>query len=247
MSRELLTVIIPSLNEENTIAEAAEAVLEVVPRLPVEVEILLVDDGSTDGTRAAMEAVCARNPRCRLRVNPRNLGVGRSVVASYPDLPPESWVTVFPGDNEFIFESIENHLAVRDRYDLILGYVQNPVVRTIPRRIASQSFIEVTRFLYGFPYRYLNGMKLYKVRVFQGLEVISGGHSFNAELIAKAVLRDPHLRIGEVPFVQRGRTMGTSKAVRPRALARAVKDVVRGFRSVSDYREAVVRGPDRRR
>lgn len=246
MRRDKLTVIIPCLNEEQNVERAAQIVLGTAPKLPVDVELLLVDDGSTDRTRERMQAICETHQNARMRVNPKNLGLGRSVVQSYESIEPGSWVTVFPGDSEFVFESIQNHLAVRADYDLILGYVQNPIVRTIRRRVASQAFIEVVRFLYGFPYRYLNGMKLYRVEVFRGIEVISGGHGFNAELIAKAILRNPTLRIGEVPYVQVGRNMGVSKAFRARAVTRAAGELVTGYRSVSQYRDRVLRrgGPD---
>jgi len=241
MSEELLTVIIPCFNEAKNISQTVDSVLEVLRTLPLQSNILLVDDGSTDGTREQMEAICRRHAECRMRVNPRNLGIGRSVIQSYAEIPNGSWVTVCPGDNEFVFSSIRNHLAVRDQYDLILGYVHNTVVRTLPRRIASQSFIEAVKLLYGFRYHYLNGMKMYRVDVFRGIEVVSGGHAFNAELIAKAILRNPEIRIGEVPYVQVGRKTGQSKAISPQSIVRAVQEVVRGYVSVGNYRQAIFR------
>ena len=131
----------------------------------------MVDDGSTDGTRERMEELAAENEACLLALSTtENLGMGRSVIRAYDQIPAGSWVTVLPGDNEFAFESIDSFLAVRDRYDLILGYMQNPVIRTFGRRFASWAFTRVVSTLYGFPWRYLNGMKMYRVEVFKGLE-----------------------------------------------------------------------------
>lgn len=234
-------MLIPCLNEADTISQTADSVMQVLPTLPLEFDVLMIDDGSSDGTKERMQDVCRRYPQIRMKVNPRNLGMGRSVVGCYPEIPSGNWVTVCPGDNEFVFSSIRNHIAVRNQYDLILGYVHNTVVRTLPRRLASQSFIEVVRFLYGFPYRYLNGMKLYRVDVFRDIDVVSTGHAFNAELIAKAILRNPELRIGEVPFAQLGRNAGMSKAIRPQSVARAVQDVIRGYQSVNGYRQDILR------
>ncbi|MFC1791263.1 glycosyltransferase family 2 protein [Gemmatimonadota bacterium] len=239
---ELLTVLIPCLNEEDAIDGTVEGVLSVVERLPVEVEILLIDDGSTDGTGLRMEEICAREPRCRMHVNPQNLGLGRSVRGAYESIRPDSWITVVPGDNEIIFDSIEAYMAVRDRYDVILGYLQNPVIRPMRRRLASQLFTFVTQVLYGFNYQYLNGMKMYRAWAFQGIEITSGGHAFVAELLAKAILRSPRLRIGEVPFAARGRSSGSSRAVRPLSVLRAVRDVWAGKLSVNAYRKQVISG-----
>jgi hypothetical protein len=84
-------------------------------------------------------------------------------------------------------------------------------------------------------------MKLYHVDCFRGIEVVSSGHAFNAELLAKAVLRNPRLRIGQAPFLARGRALGASKAFRPLGVLRALRDLVRGYRSVSAYRDRVIR------
>lgn len=242
MSRETLWVIIPCFNEAEGVVETVGDVLRHAAKLPVDVRVLMVDDGSTDGTPERMAALCAAHAECAMIVNPRNMGMGRSVLRAYDQIPDGSWVVVIPGDNELVFSSIDNHLALRGNHDLVFGYLQNAVIRTLPRRLASWAFTKTVNALYGFPWRYLNGMKLYRVEVFRGLEIVSGGHAFMAEMVAKAQLRRPDLRIGEAPFFARGRARGGSKAVRPRAVLRALRDVWRGYRSVGRYREQVVRG-----
>jgi glycosyltransferase involved in cell wall biosynthesis len=241
---ETLTVIVPCLNEERTVVPTVEGVLAVAPELPVSVEILLIDDGSTDGTADQMEWLCQKHPRCRMRRNPQNRGVGRSVMSAYSEVPDKSWVTVFPGDNEIDFGSIHNFLKIRDQYDLILGYFQNPVIRPMRRRLASASFRQLVRSLYGFDFRYLNGLKMYRVEVMRGLDVKSSGYAFTAEIIAKAMLRNPSLRIGEAPFVARGRAHGRSNAFRPAAIFNAAYEVIRGQRSVAQYRKKTIEEAD---
>ncbi len=240
MHEETLTVIVPCLNEQSGVAPTVRGILDHARTLPVEVQVLMVDDGSTDGTRERMEELAAEHDACSTLFNETNLGMGRSVIRAYDRIPEQSWVTVLPGDNEFAFESIDSFLAVRDRYDLILGYMQNPVIRTFGRRFASWAFTRVVSTLYGFPWRYLNGMKMYRVEVFKGLDIVSSGHAFVAEMIAKSQLRNPRLRIGEVPFAARGRARGESKAIRPGSVLRAVGDVYRGARSVARYRDEVI-------
>jgi glycosyltransferase involved in cell wall biosynthesis len=239
---ELLYVLIPCLNEAEAVGTTVASVLCHTPRLPVAVRILLIDDGSTDGTRQRMEQLATDHTECSVIVNESTLGLGRSVLRAYDRLPEGCWVTVLPGDNELVFESIDNYMAVRDRYDVILGYLQNPVVRTLGRRLASFAFTKVINTLYGFPWRYVNGLKMYRLDAFKGIEAVSSGHAFMAELLAKAQLRDPRLRITEVPFVARGRARGESKAIRPGSVLKAVREVFRGVRAVSRYRDQVVRG-----
>jgi len=218
-----------------------EGVLAVSEGLPLVVELLLIDDGSTDSTAKVMEDLCREYSACRMKVNAENRGLGRSVRDAYDGIEPGSWVTVVPGDDEFLFDSIQEFLAVRDRYDLILGYLQNPVIRSMRRRMASRLFNLVVGWLYGFNFRYLNGMKMYRAWVFQGIQIKSSGHAYVAELLAKAILRVPRLRIGEVPFAARGRATGSSKAIQPLSLWKALKDVWVGKVSVNSYRAEVIR------
>lgn len=236
-------MIVPCLNEEDTITDTVNEVLGVAPRLPVDVKVLMVDDGSKDGTRDRMARLCQEDPRCELMVNPRNLGVGRSVRNAWERIPSGAWVMVLPGDNELMFaNSIGNYMEARGSYDVILGYLHNAVIRTPSRRLASFAFGKVISTLYGFRWRYLNGLKMYRVEVFRGIPIEADGHAWMAELLAKAQLRDPSLRVGEVPFMSRGRARGTAKAVRPASVARAIREVVTGSRSVAQYRHQVIRG-----
>lgn len=241
---EELHVLIPCLNEEATIRGAVLEVLAHAPKLPMPVRITMIDDGSTDRTRQIMEQLAEEHEVCEVIVNPRNLGLGRSVTNAYERIPDGAWVTVFPGDKELVFgASVDNFMAVRHEYDLILGYLQNTVVRTFTRRLASYAFSKVTATLYGFPWRYLNGLKMYKVEVFRGIEVVSGGHAYMAEMVAKAQLRRPDLRIGQAAFVSRGRKAGESRAFTSRSVSRAVREVYNGSRSVSEFRKEVVQNP----
>ena len=190
-----------------------------------------------------MEELCAEHPeRCGMIVNETNQGLGRTVMSTYDRIPDGSWIHVTPGDNEFDFAaSIPNFMVVRDQYDVILGYLHNRVIRTLGRRLASHLFSKVVATIYGFPYRYLNGFKMYRVEAFRGIDVESKGHAFVAELLAKALLRKRDLRIGEAPFIGRGRAAGQSKAIRPRAILQAVWEVYKGARSVGRYRDVAIR------
>jgi glycosyltransferase involved in cell wall biosynthesis len=242
---ELLTVIVPCLNEQKNVRATAQSVFELAPELSVDVEILFVDDGSTDDTLEVMRDIADGRPECRIMVNSQNRGLGRSAMKAYQRIDPDSWATILPGDNEFIFESIWNFLEVRDDYDLLVGYLNNTVIRPLFRRVASKTFTELINFLYGFSYRHLNGMKMYRVSCFRGLDIESSGHAFNAELIAKALLRDPTIRIGQVPYLARGRAHGQTKALQPSSVVQAIREVYEGKRSVQKYRQRVIEEQDR--
>jgi len=237
---ERMTVIVPCLNEEDRLESTVREIERIAPSLDLAVDIMMIDDGSTDGTHAVMLRIAA--PRgYRVMRNEKNRGVGASLLAAYQMLDEDIWTTILPGDAEVDFSSIRNFVAMRHSYDVILGYLQNPVIRSAGRRVVSWAFTRTVSLIYGFPYRYLNGMKLFRISAFSGIDVESKGHAFNAELLAKAVLRNPHLRIGEAPFVARGRAEGISKAIRPVSIVQALYEVGAGWKSVVAYRHDAIK------
>jgi len=239
---EKLCVLVPCLNEQGLVRRTVTEVLQHADRISIQVEVVMIDDGSTDDTREVMRELCDEDGRCRLIAHDVNRGLGRCVTEAYETIEDNTWVTVFPGDSEFVFaESIDNLLAARHGHDVVLGYLYNPVVRKLSRRIASTGFLKLTKTLYGFRWRSLNGMKLYRASAFKGIHVESGGHAYVAELLAKAQLRRPDLRIAEAPYISRGRAIGESHAIKPMAVIRAVHETYKGAQDVGKYREKMVR------
>ena len=237
-SAELLTVIVPCLNEEDSIVSTTEEIYAELERIkPVELRVILCDDGSTDRTGELIEGLCERFPNCRMLQNPKNMGLGMTVKRAYDLVEPNSWVTVLPGDGEIVFASIHEFLKHRDEADLILGYLRNPVIRTFKRRLASSAYNGLANWLYGFDFRYFNGFKMYRLEVFKGIDIVASGHATTVELIAKAVLRQPSLRIMEVPFVWRARHARDSHAFKPSSIVHAVLETQRAYQSVSEFRQ----------
>ncbi len=240
-SDETLVVVVPCYNEEANIEQTVQSIRSVASELPLRIDVLLIDDGSSDGTKGKISDIC-RAYGYSAMYNARNRGVGWSLLEAYKRIDPRHWVTIMPGDNEIDFASIKGFVELRDEHDLILGYLQNPVIRPLRRRLFSVAYMRTVQIIYGFPFRYLNGMKLFRADVFKGIDVEASGHAFNSELLAKAILRNPSLRVGEVPFVARGRATGSSKAIRLSAVAQSVVEVGRGWRSVARFRDKVTRG-----
>src|SRR5687767_5333770 len=74
-----LSVIIPAYNEERRLARGVTAVVTHLETADVDFEVIVVDDGSTDGTRREAETLAARWPRVRLVTLPANRGKGAAV------------------------------------------------------------------------------------------------------------------------------------------------------------------------
>lgn len=74
-----LSIVIPAYNEEKRLSSTLSAVLAYADQLAHSVEVIVVDDGSRDGTAALVEKAARQDPRLQLRRNPGNRGKGYAV------------------------------------------------------------------------------------------------------------------------------------------------------------------------
>ena len=104
-------------------------------------EVIVVDDGSTDGTRALATALVERHPRVRLVVHSANRGYGaalRSGIAA-ARMP---WVLLTDADRQFDLDQLGEFLPLLDRADIVVGYRrrrQDPVGRRLNARAGTGS------------------------------------------------------------------------------------------------------------
>ncbi|HEV2035426.1 MAG TPA: glycosyltransferase, partial [Candidatus Dormibacteraeota bacterium] len=76
-----LSVVIPCYNEEQRLPRTIEQIQHYLDGRGMAYELILVDDGSSDGTRQVMDEAAARNPAVRVEVLPANRGKGRALAA----------------------------------------------------------------------------------------------------------------------------------------------------------------------
>ena len=95
----LLSVVVPVYNEEQTVARLIEAVLQAPLPAGIDRELIVVDDGSTDGTAAAL-APFADDPRVHVLSQPANLGKGRALRRGFGEASGD-FVVVQDADREY--------------------------------------------------------------------------------------------------------------------------------------------------
>jgi len=102
-----LSVVIPAYNEEQRLPRTVEEIERYLDGRRVDYELILVDDGSTDGTRQVMDAAAERNARVRLEALPHNRGKGRAL-ASGVALARGEEVLVTDADLSTPIEELDN-------------------------------------------------------------------------------------------------------------------------------------------
>jgi dolichol-phosphate mannosyltransferase len=213
---ERALVIVPTYNERENAARIIHAVLSQDPRL----DVLVVDDGSPDGTGDLVDEISSLNPRVQLLRRPRKMGLGTAYVAGFRWALARGYGYVFEMDADFSHDPthLRHFLAAVDDVDLVLGsrYLQGrvSVVNWPISRLALSYFANVyARFVTGLPvWDATGGFKCFRRTVLEAIDlnaVRSGGYAFQIEMSFRAWKRG--FRIVEIPIVFVDRTEGTSK------------------------------------
>lgn len=208
-------VIVPTYNEAENIRELVPRILDQDPGM----EILVVDDNSTDGTGALVDELRQTEPRLHVLHRPKKLGLGTAYVAGFRYALEHQYDLVFEMDADFSHDpdSIPAFLdAVKDA-DLVLGsrYLNGVTVVNWPlsRLILSFGANVYTRLITGMPIKdATGGFKCFRRATLESIDlnrVRSDGYGFQIEMNFKAWRQG--LRIKEIPILFVDRRVGISK------------------------------------
>ena len=213
---ERALVIVPTYNERENIARLIDNVLAQDPRL----EILVVDDGSPDGTADIVDRMIAVSTRVNILRRPRKMGLGTAYVAGFRWALERGYDFVFEMDADFSHDpsQLPEFLRAIQSADLVLGsryrdgkvsVVNWPISRLILSYFANVYARRVTGLQV---WDATGGFKCFRRSVLEAIdlsEVRSNGYAFQIEMSYRAVRRG--FRIVEIPIVFVDRTEGTSK------------------------------------
>jgi dolichol-phosphate mannosyltransferase len=209
------TVVIPTYNESQNIDALISTLLEAGP----EIEILIVDDNSPDGTAARVEAVAASNPRVRLLKRPGKMGLGSAYIDGFKLALAEGADLIIQMDADFSHDPnyIAGFLEAIEDYDLVVGsrYVKgvNVVNWPMQRLLLSYYANMYSRIITGVPvHDVTSGFKCFRRKVLEQIDldsIISDGYCFQIEMTFRSWRKG--FRITEIPIVFIDRHSGTSK------------------------------------
>jgi dolichol-phosphate mannosyltransferase len=208
-------VIIPTYNER----ENLPALVERITRQPVEVEMLIVDDNSPDGTGQLADEIAARNSHVHVLHRPEKSGLGRAYCAGFKWALERDYEFIFEMDGDFSHDpdEIPNFLKAAQEADLVLGTRYKNGIRVINwplrRLMLSMTAAKYVRLVTGMPFSDpTGGYKCFRRRTLQSIDleaIRSNGYSFQIEMTHKVWRQG--LRIAEVPITFLDRFQGNSK------------------------------------
>ncbi len=214
---EKTLVIIPTFDEVENIKELIPEILTRYKNL--DLDILVVDDNSPDGTGKFVADLSKSERRVKLISRAGKLGLGSAYIEGFKYALKNKYEYIFEMDADYSHspKEIKNFLKAIKSYDLVLGsrYVKgvNVVNWPIKRLLLSFFANQYTRIITGLPvFDATGGFKCFRRKVLESIDlnkIKSNGYTFQIEMTFKAWKKG--FSIGEIPIIFIDRTAGQSK------------------------------------
>lgn len=213
-------VIVPTYNERDNLPPMAERLL----KLPMPVDLLVVDDNSPDGTGKIADDLAAKHPSIHVLHRAQKNGLGRAYIDGFKWALGRDYEHIMEMDGDFSHnpDDIPKFLeaAKREDADLVLGSRYCNGIRVINwplgRLLLSMSAAKYVQMITGMPISDpTGGFKCFHRRALKAIDldaVQSNGYSFQIEMTHK--LWREGRRVAEVPIIFTDRFQGTSKMSR---------------------------------
>jgi glycosyltransferase involved in cell wall biosynthesis len=222
-SKPEVTIAIMAWNEVRSLRDVAEELDAEMARHRVSYEIVVIDDGSSDGTGDLADQLALGNPRLRVIHHPRNLGLGGVYRTGFSQARGQ-WLTFFPADGQFPATILGDYLAERENVDLILGYLPRRDGPITPK-LLSLAERALLRGLFGHFPRF-QGILLFRRSLLAQHTLVSQGRGWIVlmEFILRATRAGA--RTLNLPINLRPRRSGTSKVNNLRSIWSNLRQVL---------------------
>jgi glycosyltransferase involved in cell wall biosynthesis len=213
--------VIPAHNEEVTVAGVVRGHRDAARALASSFELIVCDDGSTDGTWDALMRSCAEVAELRLLRNASRQGIPPTMKRLYAEARGE-WIYFTPGDGQVPAAALEPMWGIRDGAALVVG-------RRVPRRdprsrvVIAQLYSSLLRRIFRLPVHDIDSVKLYRASDLRSAPPRSESNFFEAEILITLCSRRRVVR--EIDIPHRPRIAGVAEGVTPAAALLAMRDV----------------------
>jgi glycosyl transferase family 2 len=219
-----LSIVLPCFNEVGNLAETVERAIAASTRVSRRHELIIVDDGSRDGTGdlAAELAEVHRSVRLVLHVTNRGYGAAVRTGIRAARMP---YVLITDADLQFDLDELESFVPELEHADVVVGY---RLRRNDPpfRRGAAAAWNALVCSLYSMQLRDVDcAFKLFPRDLIQGLDLGATGAMFSTELLVKTL--GAGASIAELGVHHYPRRSGKPSGGSPRVVARAFRELLR--------------------
>ncbi|MBP9932713.1 MAG: glycosyltransferase family 2 protein [Chitinophagaceae bacterium] len=204
-----LSIIIPFLNEEESLPELIEWIERVVQKNEYQYEVILIDDGSTDDSWKKVCEARQKNPHIKGIKLQRNYGKSAALNEGFKAAQGDYVMTMDADLQDSPEEIPELMQMIRDgQYDIVSGWKKKRYDNALTKNLPSKLYNYVTGRMSGVKLHDMNcGLKIYRKKVIKSIEVYSEMHRYIPVLAKWAGFK----KITEKPVAHQARKYGVSK------------------------------------
>jgi glycosyltransferase involved in cell wall biosynthesis len=219
-----LSVVLPAHNEEAAIAGTIQAVVNALSEWGLDFEVVVVNDGSKDRTKAIVEEITGSDQRVRLVNHAVNQGYGAALVSGFEAVAEDKNLVFFmDSDGQFDIHDLERFFPLIEEYDAVLGY-RIDRQDTWVRKLNAWGWKMLVRLVFGLRVRDVDcAFKLYRAQFFREHRLETRGAMINTEILYKFT------RAGYT-YTERGvhhlpRKGGRATGAKPSVIVRAFREM----------------------
>ena len=231
-----VSVFFPCYNEEDNIDRVVSKTLDTLERTGLDYEIIIVNDGSGDGTAKAAGDIAQRNLKIKVVNHEVNQGYGAALQSGFGAASKEL-VFYTDGDGQFDIDEMPDLLPLMRDYDIVSCYRIDRRDNFV-RKVNAWCWTKLVCLLFGMKLKDIDcAFKLYKREIFDHIKMSSKGALIDTEILARATGRG-------YKITQRGvhhypRVAGEQTGANIKVIIRAFVELFRLHRQIkNDFRNA---------
>lgn len=219
-----ISICVPALNEEGSLKEAVDDLISTLSSCVGRLEVIVVNDGSTDRTSQIADDLGRRYKQVKTIHHERKSGIG----ACFRDALMQAegrYFTWFPGDHENSAEEFIRCLPHLDGSTIVTCHHYGYDTRSSARRFISRSYTWILNRCFRLNVNYYNGLTVFPASLLRSFPLVAEGFALLAENLIRASRQG--YRIAELSAPLRERKWGRSKALTLRSVAQMGRDASR--------------------
>jgi len=227
------SVIIFCYNEKETVESVFYSVLNILQNIQADFEIIIIDDGSKDGSADKILQLYQKFPKIIKPVcHPKNLGIDSALRSGYTASQYEN-VCAVPADGQFDVKELLPYLNFYDK-TFISFYRKENMQYTLFRNILSYVNKKINSYFIGINLHDVNWVKAYKNKEIKSFEWKINSSLIESELCAKLLVKKH--KVLEVVSVYHPRQAGKSKGASLKIVLQALKETYRLVLIMYDFK-----------
>lgn len=199
----------PAFDEVENLAKVAREALEALAAAAPDGELLIVDDGSTDGTGKIADDIASAHPNVRAVHHATNRGFSGAMTTSLREARGD-WVFLVPADGQVEIAELSRFLAARANADIVVG-VRRRRPEHVGRVLLSRAFHRISKTIFPLPLEEFSSVFLFRRALIDAMPIRSRARSatFLPEVLYRANAR--RARFAELFVDARPRMAGRAK------------------------------------